>query len=231
MDNIANTLSAGNQKVSDYVEQHDEALTEMDTIDSKIKSLKIKTTDDYIEAYKMKGMLSSLFCFAVNNKKAEFDRVADLENALGNKLAKFSKSYKKITPNQRKLGKYVLWKKEYIFESRDKIADALIKADMLRKSSNGEYFIIGLNLAVGDNVFGYSNRTGKQWRRYNKVCCFMAISVSFFVNKWNQTLADKNVPELESYYEKYWVGNYKGGVKISMSWKDKQFIQRLYVNK
>jgi hypothetical protein len=37
------------------------------------------------------------------------------------------------------------------------------------------------------------------------------------------------VPELESYYERYWVGNYKGGVKISMPWNDKQYIQQNYV--
>jgi hypothetical protein len=231
MEDIANTISAGNQEVSEYVTQHEEELTKLNEVDAKIKSLKIKTIDDYIEAYKMKSMLSSLFCFAANNKKAEFDRVADLENALGNKIAKFARNFKKITPNQRKLGRYILWKRAYTFENRDHIADALIKADMLRKSGTGEYFIIGINLAVGDNTFGYSNRTGKQWRLYNKVCCFMAIGISSFVDKWNQTLADKNVPELESYYEKYWVGNYKGGVKISMPWKDKQYIQQLYVNR
>ena len=230
MEDIANTISAGNQEVSEYVTQHEEEIAKLDEVEAKIKSLKIKTTDDYIEAYKMKSMLSSLFCFAANNKKKEFDRVADLENALGNKLAKFSRSYKKITPDQRKLGKYVLWKKWYTFESRDKIADALIEADMLRKSGS-EYFIIGLNFAVGDNTFGYSNRTGKQWRLYNKVCCFMAIGISYHQSPWMEDLADKNVLELESYYEKYWVGNYKGGVKISMSWDDKQFIQKNYVSR
>jgi hypothetical protein len=42
---------------------------------------------------------------------------------------------------------------------------------------------------------------------------------------------EKDVPELEDYYEKYWVGNYKGGVKISLSWQDKQYIQQHYVNR
>jgi hypothetical protein len=228
MENIANTLSAGNQEVSEYVNQHEEDLAKLNEADAKVKNLKIKTIEDYIEAYKMKGWFNSLFCFAANNKKAEFDRVADLENELGDKLAKFSRSYKKITPNQRKLGKYVLWKKWYTFESRDKIADALIEADMLRKSGS-DYFIIGMNLAVGDNTFGYSNRTGKQWRLYNKVCCFMAIGISYNQSPWMTELKDKNVSELESYYEKYWVGNYKGGVKISMPWKDKQYIQQNYV--
>jgi len=227
---IANSISAGmgKQEVSEYVTQHEEEIAKLDEVDAKIKSLKIKTIEDYIEAYKMKGMLSSLFCFAANNKKAEFDRVAALENELGNKIAKFARNYKKITPNQRKVGKYVLWKRWYIAESRDKIADALIEADMLRKSGN-DYFIIGINLAVGDNTFGFSNRTGKQWRKYNKVCCFMAIGISYYISEWMKSLADKNVPELESYYEKYWVGDYKGGVKISMPWKDKQYIQQNYV--
>jgi predicted transcriptional regulator len=233
MENIANTLSAGvgKQAVSDYVTEHDEALTNLNSIDDKIKSFKIKTIKDYIEAYKLKSLLSSLFCYSANNKKAEFDRVADLENNLGNKIAKFARNFKKITPNQRKIGKYILWKRAYVCENRDDIADALIKADMLRKDDKGQYFIIGINLAVGDNTFGFSNRTGKQWRLYNKVCCFMAIGISFYMDKWNETLADKNVPELESYYEKYWVGNYKGGVNITMPWKDKQYIQKLYVNR
>ena len=231
MKDIANTISAGNQEVDDYVTQHEEALAKLNEADAKVKSLKIKTTDDYIEAYKLKGWFNSLFCFAGNNKKAEFDRVAALENELGNKLAKFARSYKKITPDQRKLGKYVLWKRWYTFESKDKIADDLIKADMLRKTASGEYFIIGFNLAVGDNTFGYSNRTGKQWRKYNKVCCFMAIGIAYNQAVWMETLADKEVPELEPYYEKYWVGDYKGGVKISFSWQDKQFIQRYYVSR
>lgn len=231
MENIANTLSAGSQEVSEYVIQHEEAITELNSIDDKIKSFKIKTIKDYIEAYKLKGLLNSLFCFAANNKKAEFDRVADLENALGNKLAKFARNYKKITPDQRKLGKYILWKKWYTFESRDEIADALIEADMLRKSGTGEYFIIGINLAVGDNTFGVSKRMDKQWRLYNKVCCFMAIGIAYHQSPWMETLADKNVPELESYYEKYWVGNYKGGVKITMGWEDRQYIQKCYVSR
>jgi hypothetical protein len=231
MDNIVNTLSAGmgKQDVSDYVIQHNEALTKLNDIDAKIQSLKIKTIEDYIEAFKLKGMLSSLFCFAANNKKEEFDRVADLENALGNKIAKFARSYKKITPNQRKLGKYVLWNRAYMAENRDKIADALIDADMLRKRGN-DYFIIGIDLAVGDNTFGYSNRTGKQWRLYHKVCCFMAIGISW-LDRRKEILDEKDIPELESYYEKYWVGNYKGGVKISMPWKDKQYIQKDYVSR
>jgi hypothetical protein len=230
MENIANTLSAGGQEVSEYVTQHEEEIAKLDTIDSKIKSFKIKTIKDYIEAYKLKGLLNSLFCFAANNKKKEFDRVADLENALGNKIAKFARSYKKITPAQRKLGKYVLWKKWFIAESRDKIADDLIEADMLRKSGS-DYFIIGINLAVGDNTFGFSNRTGKQWRLFNKVCCFMAIGISYNQSPWMQELKDKDVPELESYYEKYWVGNYKGGVKVTLGWQDKDYIRKHYVNR
>jgi len=228
MEDITNTISAGNQEVSEYVTQHNEALTKLNEVDAKIKSLKIKTIDDYTKAYELKSMLSSLFCFAANNKKKEFDRVADLENAVGNKIAKFARSFKKITPNQRKLGKYLLWKRAYRAEDRSKIADALIEADMLRKRGT-DYFIIGINLAVGDNTFGYSNRTGKQWRLYNKVCCFMAIGISSYIGEWNRAFTDKKVPELESYYERYWVGNYKGGVKISMPWNDKQYIQQNYV--
>ena len=230
MEDIANTISAGGQEVSEYVTQHEEAITELNTIDDKIKSFKIKTIKDYIEAYKLKGLLNSLFCFAANNKKKEFDRVADLENNLGNKIAKFARSYKKITPAQRKLGKYILWRKKFYCENTVKLIDDLIKANMLRKSETGDYFIIGINLAVGDNTFGYSNRTGKQWRLYNKVCCFMAIGISWLDTR-KEILDEKDIPMLESYYEKYWVGNYKGGVKISMPWKDKQYIQQNYVSR
>ena len=230
MEDIVNKLSAGMQEqtVFDYVEQREDALTKLDSIEAKIKSFKIKTIDDYTEAFKLKSLLSSLFCYTANNKKEEFDRVADLENNLGDKIAKFARNYKKITPVQRKLGKYLLWNRAYSRESRDKIADTLIKADMLRKSEKGEYFIIGINLAVGDNTFGYSNRTGKQWRLYNKVCCFMAIRISYQGAR-REILDEKDIPMLESYYEKYWVGNYKGGIKISMPWKDKQYIQQNYV--
>ncbi len=230
MENIANTLSAGGQEVSDYVTQHNEELTKLNTIDNKIKSFKIKTIKDYIEAYKLKGLLNSLFCFAANNKKKEFDRVADLENNLGNKIAKFARSFKKITPDQRKLGKYFLWRRRFCCEDKVKLIDALIKADMLRKSEKGDYYIIGINLAVGDNTFGVSKRMDKQWRLYNKVCCFMAIGISWDSTR-KEVLDEKDIPALESYYEKYWVGNYKGGVKISMPWKDKQYIQQHYVNR
>ena len=61
MENIANTLSAGNQEVSEYVNQHEEDLAKLNEADAKVKNLKIKTIEDYIEAYKMKGWFNSLY--------------------------------------------------------------------------------------------------------------------------------------------------------------------------
>ena len=228
--NIINNLAASMAGVSvnEYVQQHEEMLLQIDKIEQLVKNIKIKTIQDYQQAYKYKNMISSIFCYFFNNHKPEWEKIANLEGMLGGKMAKFVRSYKKITPQQRKLGKYILWNKYYYSEKQDKIAEDLIKADMLRKK-DGKYFIIGFNLAVGDNVFGISyNARGRkiEYRKYNKVCCFMAIGITR--NTWTKILNTKNIPELEEYYETFYKGDFKGGVKITMSWKDKEYIRYNY---
>jgi len=58
----------------------------------------------------------------------------------------------------------------------------------------------------------------------------LVIGISFLDIR-KEILDEKDIPILESYYEKYWVGNYKGGIKIIIPYKDKQYIQQHYVNR
>ena len=228
-ENINNTLSAGLSKIpiSDYIKQQEATLALLGDIEQKVENIKINSMETYQKGYKIKQILSSLFCYTFNNDKMEdWNKVADIEGKMGNKLFKYARNYKKITPAQRKLGKYLLWNSHFIRENTNEIVDALIAADMLRKQGCN-YFIIGIHLSTGDNTFGIDTN-GKEYRHYIPVCCFMAIGITYEYDNLKEIFDTKEIPELEDYYEKYYQGNCKHGVKISFSRKDREYIRQNY---
>lgn len=230
--NIINSLSAEmvGMSIPEYVKTHEELVNFLCKIRDKVENSVVDSMKTYTKAYKIKGILSSLCCYCFNNDYKEWEKVIEIENIIGDKLIKFIKKYKKITPNQRKLGKYILWKYSYRRENKTKIIRDLLNADMLRKDDKGNYFLIGFHLSVGDNTFGITTDNKQQYRKYVPVCCFMAIGVSRFMTfcPWQESLKNEDVPMLEDYYHRYYVGNYKRGVKIALNWKDRDYIVENY---
>ena len=225
--NFANHLSAAMSKQTEdeYVQSMESLLNQIDLLEHKANELEVKTLPDFREGMALKSALSSLFCYTANNKKDTFDRVSDIENIVGKKLFRFAKRFRKPLPCDRILAHYLLWSRRYINLDEHAILSELVRADMLRKDE-GKYYIIGLHYAVGDNTFGVG-RNGQQYRLYVGCCALQAIGISFCSERLRD-LDTLPVPQLEKVYTKYWVGNYKGGIKISFSYKERQHIREHY---
>ena len=232
-----NGISASMQKetVDDYVSAHENAIANVDKLAELVKKANVTSIETYKSAFELKGLLSSLFCYTFNNKKDTFDNVSNLENELGHKIGTFAKNYGKASRDMRPAIKYLLWNRRYTSTDYAKVANDLIKAGHLWKNNEGNYFVTGLHLAVGDNTFTYSRNTGKEYRNYVKVCAIQCFYVSSF---WQDTLKvfeDKgiigSVPLIdETIYHRTSIGDYKGSAKISFCYKDKQHILEHYVS-
>jgi len=190
---FTNRLSANmvGLSVPEYVHTCEDLILFLDKIKNRVEEATVDEMKSYKRALEIKSILSSLCCYCFNNNK-DWETVNKIENIIGDKLIKFAKTYKKITPNQRKLGKYILWRYSFVHENQKKIARDLLNADMLRKDENGNYYVIGILLSVGDNTFGIS-KNGKEYRKFIPVCGFMAIGVSRFMtfDTWQETLKMK----------------------------------------
>lgn len=229
---IINNLSAEMVGISvpDYVKTHEELVEYLYEIRDKVEESVVCNMETYTKAYKIKGILSSLCCYCFNNDYKEWYKVIEIENIIGNKLISFIRKYKKITPNQRKLGRYALWSYKFKCDKKVKIVQDLLNADMLRFDDEGHYYIIGFHLSVGDNTFRTS-ANNVQCRNYVPVCCFMAIDVSSFMIYFLKKgiLDNFDIPTLENYYHKYSVGNHRRGVRISMNREDREYIMHNYL--
>ncbi len=229
--NFANDLSAGmsNVPVNTYVDTHEDILHNLTKVKEVAEKIKVRNMEEFNKAREIKGMLSSLFCYTANNKKTEFDEVAALEGKVGKKMAKFASKYGRVKGDLACLLRYVIhmggW--SYRAHDRDKIVKTLLANNLLYKSGD-HYFVTGLHLAVGDNTFGVSPGTGREYRLYCKTCVIQA----FYVNSmWNGTLKEMNVqaPELPAFYEKTDVADGKYCARVYLSRKDKDVIARDYL--
>lgn len=232
-EDIVNQLSAGmsNSSVEDYKSDHNGLLAKLDNIEKLVNQAVVNTIEQYKQVMEWKGILSSLYCYTFNNDLPEFKRVSSLEDVLGKKLYKFAVSFRKLSPTNRHIAKYLLWNRMYRSENTTEILKDANNAGMLRK--NGEnYFVIGMHLAVGDNVFSLSRRTGKQYRDYIKSCAIQAFPIN--LSYWNcsrkKILDTMDIPELEDYYMIVSIRDGKHCAKISFNRKDNGFITDKYVS-
>jgi hypothetical protein len=229
IDNFVNELSAGmaHLPVEDYQKQSDNFLSKLDKIEEFVNKAIVKTVEQFKEVMEWKGMLSSLYCYTFNNKKAEHDRVSKLEDVLGKKLYQFAFSFRKVSPAIRPLAKYLLWNKHFRSENTEQLLKDANDAGILRKQGNS-YLIIGMHLATGDNVFTISRRTGQQYRNYVKSCAIQAFYISF-QEKRKRILDTMDIPELEDYYSTVGIGDHKYSAKISFNRKDRKVITEKYI--
>lgn len=227
-ENYANILSAGMGNVTEeeYVNQHDKVLSKIDTITQKANEVTVNTIEEFQDVMEFKGLVSSLWCYAFNNDKEDFEKVNKVEGILGRKLYKFATSYRKLSPEIRPIAKYLCWNKRFYREDIEKIIKEAFDNDIIRKK-DGRYFIIGFHLAVGDNTFSISNRTGQQYRNYVKSCALQAVYMSF-IDSRRPILEKFPIKELEEYYNTVSTGDHKHCVKINFNRKDKSIIYDKY---
>lgn len=231
MENFANVLSAGmsNLTEEEYVSQQNKFLTKLDFIEQKAQEAVVNSIEDYKEVIEIKDLSSSLWCYAFNNKKEEFDRVDKIERILGTKLYNFAKKFNKLNAQIRPIAKYLCWNKRFYREDIEKIIKTAFDNDIIRKR-NGSYYIIGFHLAVGDNTFSISRRTGQEYRDYVKSFALQAISISFEDGYSGRIKILNSLPikDLEDYYTLTSVGNHKHCVKINFNRNDKSKIYADY---
>jgi len=228
IDNFANELSAGmsHKPVSQYISDHEDLINKIQRIEEIAKTLKVRTIDEYNKAMTLKSALSSLYCYTFNNNKTEFDKVSDLEGQVGSKLAGFARCFQRAKGEKGTLIRYVLWGRRYRDHNVEKIIAALADSSHLYKKDN-RYYVTGLHLAVGDNVFTVSRTTGREYRNYVRTCVIEAFPVSSY---WDDMMTHHNItaPILPDYYHIIYIGDGKECAKISFSRKDKCIIERHY---
>lgn len=230
-EDFINSLSASitNMPLEGYINNHELAYRSFDKLQSLVEKIRVTTVEEYHKAMEVKSLLSSLSCYVFNNNKEDWEKYFDLEGDLGKKLYRFTKNYGKASPELRPLVKYLCWSR-YYFGDEQKIADKLLKNSLLWKDSKGNYLVTGLHLAVGDNTFGISRRTGREYRLYVKSCAIQAFYVS---SHWQEKITKMEtsgkitVPLLdETLYSVESIGNWKGAAKISISSRDEEYILR-----
>jgi len=169
-----------------------------------------------------------------------FEEVSTLENDLGQKIAKFARSYGRVRGELAHVVKYVCHQAGWRYRGDDtkKIARTLLKNNLLFRevdvNYSKAYYVTGLHLAVGDNVFGFSRYTGRQWRLYVKVCVIQAFSCNGLWRKEFKRLEEEGiitVPPLPDFYYKTEVGDYKHAARVYLSQKEKNTIWNNYLSR
>ena len=230
--NFGNSLSAqmAGESEEEYTQIREDALKELDEVEGAVKRTKVEDINSYNEAMKLKGVLSSLFCYTANSNKPEVDRVGDIECTLGTKLFKFANKHGKITDKAIKaLAKYLITnlRHYYTLEDVDKIVECLRNAGVLYQSE-GSYLITGLHYSVGDNVFGVSSN-GSEYRLMQRSCALQA----FYVNDhWMRLLSElkPDAPELPDFYNKVGTGDGKYLAKVYLTREEHGIVKREYCN-
>ena len=219
-----------------YVQFHEKCITDYDQFSDMVQKVKVKSVEDYEKAMSLKSVLSSMYCYTFNHdKKEDFEKFSNLEGDLGKKLAKFARNFARVHGETASLVRYLChqggW--SYRNENVKEIIRHLTANNCLFKNESGAFFVTGLHLAVGDNVFGVSRRTGRDYRLYVKTCVIQAFYVT---GHWHTRLENyesdelfPKIPILPPYYYKTGTGDGKGSARVYLTYKDKECIQSKYL--
>ncbi len=197
-----------------------------------VNKAKVNTIEDYRELMKLKSLLSSLYCYTFNNQYPEFDRVAELEAKLGKKLYKLARGYNRVKDKEtRAVAKYFItcWQHYYSYEDPGKMADRLLESGNLFIDKRGNYLVTGLHYAVGDNVFGVSWDSDREYRLYVKTCAVQAFYIKSRIQKYLKA-NNVNAPPLdEELYEKTSTGtDSKYSARVYLTRVEHMIIRKNY---
>lgn len=203
---FADVLSAAlnGKSVEGYQKDMQYLLDNLSLLEKMADSVQITDIQNYKDALKLKGMLSSLHCFSFNRKDDEVsNRALNAEHVIGRKMQKFVVKHREKNSEVIALLRYVLWTKYYRKHNTVAIVSRLRGEKRLYKR-DGVFYVTGLHSKIGNNVFTVDNR-----RLYIDCCHFMAMRVSEY---WQQILtkSDTPIPELPEHYDVFnvWDGKY-----------------------
>lgn len=221
---FANELSAGmsNQTLSEYINGSNFVLDRLDLIAEKVKELNVTDEAGYDRAMNYKSGLSGLYCYTFNNNLPQFERVSELENEVGRKMAKWVKS--KLAPSDINLMiRYLLWNRRYAGDMaiRRAIVDRLIEEEYIGyvfDDGTPKLVVHGIYCKVGDNVFSGRNRC------YVDVCCRQAFELHAVDEEYAKPLAKP----LSDSFSITWMGDGKGRARHpKFSYKEWQRLEKM----
>lgn len=197
----------------------------------QLKKCRINDLITYKKSKELRNKLLLAIKWSMESSDDFWQKIIPVKDTLEKCLESFAKRYSKASPRIKHLVRYLLWNTHYSFDKPLEIANKLVKTGHLLKS-NDKYYVTGLHLAVGSDVFGVS-ATGGKYRLTVSCCDIQAFCVN---NRWNNLLKsfeEENklkVKKLDTKtYSKYKVGNEEGNVMVSFTKEDKQFILKNYV--
>ena len=225
---FANVLSAGmsGQTPAEYVKGQNFVLDRLDLIAEKVKELTVTDEAGYDRAMNYKSGLSGLYCYTFNNNLPQFDRVSELENEVGRKMAKWVKS--QLAPSDINLMiRYLLWNRRFVGDMaiRRAIVNRLIEEEYIGyvfdTDGRPKLVVHGIYCKVGDNVFNGRNRC------YVDVCCRQAFELHAVDEEYAKPLAKP----LSGNFSITWMGDGKGRARHpKFSYKEWQRLEKLMEN-
>lgn len=181
----------------------------------------VTTEAEYRKADTVRRMLSSLACYTFNTQHPLNDRVWALETAWAAPLVKFNRRLLIKDPAARLVARYLLW--AYVFPGVDPRAVFVLARQhgVLRKRVRTDgrpplLCVVGLDRAVGDNVFTVDRR-GREHRRYGRTIGRQAFPVCRPF-PWSGDDAEvflSSIPDLDETYHVTDIGDFKHAARGS----------------
>lgn len=181
----------------------------------------VTTEAEYRKADAVRRMLSGLSCYTFNTRHPLNDRVWALESTWAATLVKFNRRLLIKDPDARLVARYLLW--SFVFRGPDPRAAFVLARQhgLLRKCSRTDgrgplLCVIGLDRAVGDNVFTVDRR-GREHRRYGRTIGRQAFPVCRTL-PWSDDDAEiflATIPELDDSYRVTHIGDHKHAARGS----------------
>jgi len=206
---VSLSASMAGQSPEKYTSDREYALKQLEKLEEASIRLRVETPEDYNRGMQLKGVLSSLYCYAFNTKNKSFDKVAEIETRVGMKLAAYAKK-QTVKGDINLFARYMTWGKWYTGddELRKYMLRVLAKHGILFRGEK-HLFVGGLHRKVGDNVFTV-DRMGRQHRTYRGSCALQAFPTSRRDDVDLASKAGLNPPMMPDYFEPTYTGDWKG---------------------
>ena len=198
---------------TDGVEYQERQKRVVDNIGLFEGKIVIRDEQDYRLARLIRSVVSSAWCFAATGS-AEFDRIHEISKAWDQALRKYNQALLlKKDSFDKALAKYLLWNKMFTGVDVLEVLKYAVMRDLLRKGVNGDFYVIGLQYKVGDNVFKVDSK-GRESRIYVDTIGRQAIEVSDYYSRIIKELSlEDQLPQLCDTYYPTGIGDNKGGIR------------------
>lgn len=200
----------------EYVSDHENLLARVAEMQTHADNAKVETLEDYQKFIGLYHLISGTFCYALNSNQP-YDAVVTAEKTIWNKLYKFCNSYNRLSGKLLSAGKYICWSKYYrsFSEAQEQNILNALKGFIFQRE--GRYYLVGMHLSVRDNTCHYS-RTGQRIWDYVRTLGFQALPINGHFSKLIDSTMKDSVPQLPEMYEIVTTGNYRGSIKLSVSY-------------